>query len=378
MKIRDLALLLVVLAGCPKPESTPTPVPPPTATPEPTVTAPPPPTPPPAPVSGTRTKVAEKKVDDSWDKMLVAGGRLYVLTEVNKWSSGPMYVPAARLWSAPIGGGELTKIMDLEGLASLAADDASLYVAVSRDLSLMNTPRANAKTGRIFRIPLAGGAPVDLAKGIDPRVLAVDGDTLWFDGSRMGKDGAKPPQPSGITPPIFAIAFDDESVYFTSGKGKTDPPRPGKNGRVLRMPKAGGAPVVIASGLPDEPSGLALDGTHVYVAATAWGSTELSQAGVIARVPKAGGALEVLATAPEVRTAWVSGDFVYARAGRPGRPGAILKVAKTGGGAEPAIEDPTLCFATMDVTSIYFSSDGQYDRASGKRLSPAVVTRFVR
>ena len=36
------------------------------------------------PPPGTRTILDEKKTDDSWDKMLAAGGRVYVLTDVNK------------------------------------------------------------------------------------------------------------------------------------------------------------------------------------------------------------------------------------------------------------------------------------------------------
>jgi hypothetical protein len=225
-------------------------------------------------------------------------------------------------------------------------------------------------------MPLAGGAPVDLAKGIDPRLVALDGDTLWFDGSRMPKDGGKA-QPSGVTAPAFAFAFDDESVYFTTGKAPNEPSKPGKNGRVLRMPKKGGAPTVLATGLPDEPAGLALDGTHVYVSATAWGSAELAQAGVLARVPKAGGPLEVLANAPELRGAWVAGDHVFARSGRAGRQGAILRVLKTGGAPEPVIRDQTLCHLTMDATSIFFSTDGAFT-PDHKRTSPAVIVRFVR
>ncbi len=57
------------------------------------------------------------------------------------------------------------------------------------------------------------------------------------------------------------------------------------------MPKFGGTPVVLATGLPDEPAGLATDATHVYVAAVAWGSEAAEKAGVVARVPKSGGDL---------------------------------------------------------------------------------------
>ena len=376
--LASASLALLACAETPKPTpSTPVPVaePPPSATSEakePSAPATPALTP------GTRLVLAEKRTDDSWDKMLVAGGRLWVLTEVNKWTTGPMYVPAARLWSAPLGGGELTRHMDLEGLASLAADDAWLYVAVNRDLSTAGTGRASAPSGRIVRLPLGGGAPSDLATGITPTVMAVDGETLWFDGFRMPKDGSKPPSPSGVKGPL-AFAFDEAHVYFTSGKGSGAKAMPGgKNGRVHRMPKQGGAPVVLASGLPDEPAGLALDETHAYVAATAWGSTAAENAGVVARVPKEGGALETLASdQPLLRAAWLAGDRVYVRSGRPGRPGSVLRLPKTGGTVETAVADATLAHATMDGSSIYFSSDGTFRKEPFTRLTPAIVVRLV-
>lgn len=390
LRIRGLALafapaLAVAVLACdePKPQTggdARVPVPTPTGAieppPKPAPTAPPPPSVPP---SGTRTVIAERTVADTWDKMIVAGGRLYVMTEVNKWTTGPMYVPASRLWSVPIGGGALERHLELEGLAALAADDSALYVAVNRDLSTMSTGRASSPTGRIFRLPLGGGAPKDLAKGIAPNVLAVDGDTLWFDGFRMSKDGKGPPAASGAKG-VLAFAFDDENVYFTSGKGGGEPVKPGnKNGRVLRMPKKGGPAVVLATGLPDEPSGLAVDGSHVYVAAVAYGSEALENAGVIARVPKQGGELEVLAAdQPLLRAAWLSGDHLYVRSGRPGRPGSIRRVAKTGGNVETVVEDATLSHATMDATSVYFSSDGSFNATTRERTAPATIVRFVK
>jgi len=384
MKIRS-AVLAVALLSCAEPAKPPPGPPPPLETgPHPadaTDTKPPTSLPgaSPVPAPGTRTVLAEKTVDDSWDKMLVAGERLYALTDVNKWTTGPMYVPAARLWSVPITGGALTRHLELEGLASLAADDAAVYVAVTRDLSTMSTSRAKAPTGRVLRLPLGDGAPTDVATGITPNVFALDGDTLWFDGFRMPKDGSKPPAASGVKGAL-AFAFDEGYVYFSSGKGSGEPAKPdGKNGRVLRMPKKGGAPIVLARGLPDDPSGLAVDATHVYVAAVAWGSPAVENAGVVARIPKQGGDLEILAKDQVLpRAAWLSGDHVYVRSGRPGLPGAIVRVAKTGGAVESVLTEGTLVYATMDSTSLYFSSDGTFRKEPFERLSPAVLVRFVK
>ncbi len=297
-----------------------------TATTAPTIAKPP--EAPPKPASGTHKTLASRSNDDSWDKMLVAGSRLWVLTTVNHWTTGPMYVPAARLGTVPIGGGDLTPLMDLEGFSSLAADATSLYVAVNRNV-------AGASPGRIFRIPLDGkGAPVELAKNITPRLIAVDADTIWFDDKKMPKDGSKPPVASGVQTPI-AIALDDTFVYFTTGKGTGAAAPAGKNGKVWRTPKKGGAATMLASGLPDEPGGLAVDATHVYVSAVTWTNAETERAGVVARVPKGGGDLEVLAKdQPAVRDTWISADHVYVRSGRPGRPGAVLRIAKSGGAPE--------------------------------------------
>lgn len=299
--------------------------------------------------------------------MLVAGGRLWILTEVNRWTTGPMYVPAARLLSVPLSGGELTKHLDLEGLASMAADDAALYLAVSRDLSAMSTPRGKGPTGRLVRVPLAGGAPVDLATNIEPRVVAVDRERVWFDGSFVPKEGGKSPAPSGVKSPL-AIAVDEDSVFYTA-----------KGGRVLRLAKKGGATTVLAEGLPDEPSAVALDATHVYVSAVTWKSEETQQHGVLARVPKAGGPLEVLAKdVPTARGAWVSGDDAFVLTGRSGRPGALLRVPKAGGAQERVAEDGTLAHAAIDPAALYVTSDGTFRKDPFERLTPPVVLRITR
>lgn len=298
--------------------------------------------------------------------MLIAGGRLWIVTEVNRWTSGPMYVPAARLLSVPLTGGELEKHMDLEGLATLAADDTMLYVAVTRDLSTMSTTRAKTPTGRIFRLPLRGGAPADLVTGIEPHAIAVDRERVWFDGSSIPKQGgaAAPSSAKGA----LAIAVDEDHVYFTN-----------KGGRVLRIAKTGGAPTVLASGLPDEPAAIALDGTHVYVSAVTWSSSATQEQGVVGRVPKQGGALEVLAKGiPTARGAWVSGDDVFVVTGRSGRPGAVLRVPKAGGEPVRVVEDGTLAHVAVDDSAIYFTSDGTFRKEPFERLTPPVVVRVFR
>lgn len=364
---------LVASASCQPPqEPRPLPAPeePPTA-PPPAAPTSRPPTAQPAPAPGTRTVLANRSNDDAWDKMIVAGGRLWVLTNVGRWTDGPMYVPAARLWSVAIGGGELTRHMELEGMGMLAADDASLYVAVNRNLS-----RSGARTGRIVRLPLSGGAPVDVATAIEPRLVAVDGDTLWIDDTRMLKDGSKPALPSGAKG-AMTFAFDAENVYFTTPKG-AGPAGDVSGARIFRMPKKGGAPALLAAKLPQEATGLAVDATHVYFCAVGWSSAAVERAGIVARVPKGGGDVEILARdQPALRKAWIDEGHVYFLSGRGGHLASVLRVAKTGGEVTKVASDDTLEQATMDANAVYFSSDGTFDASSHTRLSPAHLVRVV-
>ena len=373
MKRRSAAVALtLMLAGCPESNPQPPPVVP-VATSE---VEPPPPrrTDPIAkPARPARAVLAERGNEDGgWANMLFAGGRLFALTEVNKWK-GRMYVPASILWSVSDDGGPRARMIDLEGLATLAADDAWLYVAVYRDLSTMNSTPANVPTGRIFRMPLNGGPPVGLATSVAPHTLAVDGDTLYFDDWRMAKDGTRPPTPSGIKDAI-RFAFDDKSVYFAvaKGAGRT-------SGQILQMPKTGGTPKVIATGLPAEPGGLAVDGAHVYFTAISYSGKEAETGGLVGRVPKEGGPVQALAEGqPALHDLWVSGEHVYFYSGRRGFPGTVLRVGKTGGGVETVTTDPTLEQVTVGPSAIYLASDGTFDEGTKRRVTPAVLVRIAR
>jgi len=369
------SMLATLAASCRDPE-TPKPVPPPSDT----AIAPPPPPPtadhpvappPKGPAVGSRTVLANKTTDETWDKMLVAGGKLWVLTNVTRWTNGPMYVPASRLWSVPITGGELTKHLDLEGMGNLASDDTSLYVAINRDLS-----KSAPKSGRIFKLPLAGGAPVDVATGIEPRTLAVDGDTLWIDDARMPKEGGKAATASGVKG-AMTFAFDADNAYFSTAKGQ-GPAGDISGARIFKIAKKGGAPVMLASKLPEEATGLAVDATHVYFCAVSWSSPEKERAGIVARVAKAGGEPEILAKdQPSLRRLWIDEGNVYFLSGRGGRQASVLRVAKTGGEVTKVAADDTLEQAALDATSVYFSSAGTFDAGTKARLTPANLVRVV-
>lgn len=369
---------VVVASSCKDPE-TPKPLPAPETPP---IASPPVPTAethapaiaePKGPAVGSRTVLANRNSDETWDRMVVAGGKLWVLTNLTRWTSGPMYVPAARLWSVPITGGEMTKQADLEGMGNLAADDRYLYVAINRDLS-----KSAPKTGRVFRMPLGGdGKTEGILGNVEPRTFAVDGKRVYVDDVVVDATGGKSIDPSGAKG-AMTFAFDAENVYFTTAKG-AGPAGDTSGARVFRLAKLSKAPaVVLAAKLPEEATGLAVDASHVYFCAVSWSSPEKERAGIVARVPKKGGDVEILAKdQPALRRLWIDEGNVYFLSGRGGRQASVLRVAKIGGEVTKAAADDTLEQAAMDATSIYFSSDGTFDANTKARLSPANLVRVV-
>lgn len=140
----------------------------------------------------------------------------------------------------------------------------------------------------LSRIPKAGGSPVVLAQG-PIGAVAVDKTHVYFTStegvSRVEKAGGAMPellaQASGAT----SIALDDTTVYLTiSGDAA------GLKGDIGSVPKAGGELKVVAQDAPFElrylSQELTVDDTNVY-----WVNTG---AGKLMKAPKAGGAPAVL------------------------------------------------------------------------------------
>jgi hypothetical protein len=95
---------------------------------------------------------------------------------------------------------------------------------------------------------------------------------------RVEKRGPATPRPiaEGLAHP-WEIAVDAQAVYVTVTR----------DGRVLRLPSEGGAPIALAES-QGEPMGTALGGLHVY-----WARR---RPGTVARAPRRGGAVQVLAS----------------------------------------------------------------------------------
>jgi hypothetical protein len=113
------------------------------------------------------------------------------------------------------------------------------------------------------------------------------------------------------------MAIDATSVYWTTCGDPT-------GGYVLKVPKAGGEVVALATG--DRLSGIAVDGTSVYWVA----GTSDASSGAIMKVPVSGGTPTTLASRPG-SPAHLAVDASYVYWGEEPAAGAIMKVSLTGG-----------------------------------------------
>jgi hypothetical protein len=110
----------------------------------------------------------------------------------------------------------------------------------------------------------------------------------------------------------------------------------------MKVPIAGGAPTVLASG-QSSPTGIAVDGTDVYWTTAAVGN------GVM-KVAKGGGVPMVVAAEPG-STVVVDATSVYWSG-----PAGVMKVDK-GGGTPTSLLSPFAGFGALDGTSIYWTQD---------------------
>lgn len=157
---------------------------------------------------------------------------------------------------------------------------------------------------------------------------------------------------SALASPL-GIAADATYLYWSESGSAAG----GFNdGRVARMPLAGGAIEVLASGLSSA-AGLVLDAANVYVAIA--GDSGMAYAnGTIAKVPKMGGALTTLATAPGAFVLTTDGTTLFAGAIGPAAntTGAIYTVPMTGGPTTMISSNGASVFGVaVNATDLYFS-----------------------
>jgi hypothetical protein len=218
----------------------------------------------------------------------VIGGSVFWLNQ------GGRAVGVKGVFSVPGGGGKFTTHAPADfDIMSMGADDTAVYWLAPRE-------------GKIFKAPLGGGAPVELAPT------------------------------SGIS---RGLVIDENDVFWAENAG------------VFAVPKAGGkVRTVSEAGIPD---GLALDGTHVY-----WYS---SLAGVVSRAPKKGGTGTKVHADDQhtLHTFFVDGNDLFVSFGANDKM-VIQRIPKAGGAAVTVVEGqkPGTDFAS-DGAHLYWITEDE-------------------
>ena len=281
-------------------------------------------------------------------------GRLVIAGDQVYWT---VQGPGAILWRAPLVGGAAEPLVyDTAGAFGLVVDATYIYYA-------------QVSAGRIMRLPLAGGAPVTLAKVNEPLFLVSDGASLyWTDSEVDGKimkldlsDGAVPITLIDGQPKPRAIAVRDGFVYWTNfGGGAVGADGAvAVDGAVLRTldhltgPADGGVRTAsrLAGGI-ETPTDLLLLGGYAYVP---------DGTGHIRRVPLEGGDLETVADFSGTPYGLATdGALLYWSVG--GNGGGIFATPPDAGGAGPITRivggqaDPHFVAVTTD--NIYWTTWG--------------------
>jgi hypothetical protein len=217
----------------------------------------------------------------------------------------------------------------------LVLDDANVY---------FTTCNSSARVAQVFRVPLAGGAPVAIAGGSTCAAdLARYDDALYVAGLQ-GNDVWRVPAGGGAAAlvasamgPLAGIAADATSLYATTAAG------------VLKSPLDGGVFTTLAT-IPGQRDATrpVLDEQNVYFADPVLGA--------VYRVSKDGGDVTTLASGlGGVEALALAGTALYVAAGY-----VVVKIPASGG---PPVTLGTAAGAevlalTVDDSGVYFTSSG--------------------
>ncbi|MGZ3420439.1 MAG: hypothetical protein ACXVEE_21360 [Polyangiales bacterium] len=261
---------------------------------------------------------------------------------------------------------------------SLVLDDDAAYV-LSHDLEghVLSLPKSGgAKTVLLPGDGVAGTSPFEALAQMGPRVFFTHSRVVeqpgptWFVMSRivvMAKSGGKPIElTTSVSHRVVVrgVAASTSWVYWLEGSADTVPDFDMPARRVVKAPAEGGAPVLVASGLPAATE-LAIDATRVFVAAH--GVTE-KQGGSILRLPIEGGASTRIAvgqiaptalTLDATRVYWMVADELRALA-KDAPEGSAPQVVLSK--FDPSTTRVRACFA-IDDDHVYWTTGDAVMRA---------------
>jgi hypothetical protein len=210
----------------------------------------------------------------------------------------------------------------------------------------------------------SGACVCSLASNQATTGIAVDGANVYWSvcrtvGSTLGavmtvpKAGGTPTAlASGVICPR-SLAVDATNVYWTSSDSAT------AAGQVMKVPIAGGAPGVLASGLSRPGFGIAVDATNVYWTNSGYYTTSFAD-GTVMTVPIAGGAPTTLASGQN-QPAGIAVDatsvyWANLGDGNKAGTGALMKAPITGGMATVVAAGQEYPSIAIDSTSVYWTT----------------------
>jgi hypothetical protein len=265
---------------------------------------------------------------------------------------------AAALRSVRLAGGNVTTIAaNLANPRALLIRDADAYWLEAGEI---NGCCFTEGSGRISKVPLAGGAAVTVVDELDkPEVMAADATTLaWSEAWRVGVAGLDGSnvrtQSSGIGSPMARFTVGASGIYILD------------EGYVKFVPRAGGMPEKIALarlGLVDDTSvqdiDILVDDTDVF-----WSVSPDDETPTLLSIPLAGGDpatlnSSIVSPGPYncYRRIALDPIYVYWSESSPSfNDGCVVRrLPKTGGTAETIADQEYMSDFTVDGTDVYFT-----------------------
>lgn len=216
------------------------------------------------------------------------------------WQTTRAWPPRSRLMRAPTDGSAQLELMASARIPTVAASDDALFVV---------TFQVDGTQSTLYRLPKTGGAPSIVHRnGAYQRMVADASGVYWIERDSilsvplLGGDSRV--VAAGLVEPHL-LAIDGETLYF--GDSATPPPSDSNLGDWLigRVPLAGGEPVIVISDLPNHVSDFDFDAERIY-----WSAVE---GGTIESLPKTGGSAPTVIASGEDRpgTVVLHDGYIY-------------------------------------------------------------------